>query len=67
VLRITDERFQQGLEKMIDLLDAETALREAEVRELTARYDEAFALFRLHFATGFSLINPIIAAEDEAI
>lgn len=66
-LRITDERFQQGLEKMIDLLDAETALREAEVRELTARYDEAFALFRLHFATGFSLINPVTATEDEKI
>ncbi len=66
-LRITDERFQQGLEKMIDLLDAETALREAEVRELTARYDEAFALFRLHFAAGFSLINPIVATEDEKI
>ena len=66
-LRITDERFQQGLEKMIDLLDAETALREAEVRELTARYDEAFALFRLHFAAGFSLINPIVATEDEEI
>ncbi len=66
-LRITDERFQQGLEKMIDLLDAETTLREAEVRELTARYDEAFALYRLHYATGFSLINPIVATEDEEI
>jgi len=66
-LRITDERFQQGLEKMIDLLDAETSLREAEVRELTARYDEAFAIHRLHFATGFSLINPVTATEDTEI
>jgi outer membrane protein TolC len=66
-LRITDERFQQGLEKMIDLLDAETALREAEVRELTARYDEAFAIHRLHFAAGFSLINPVTATEDNEI
>jgi outer membrane protein TolC len=66
-LRITDERFQQGLEKMIDLLDSETALREAEVRELTARYDEAFALFRLHFAAGHSLISTDTATEEEEI
>lgn len=63
-LRITGERFQQGLEKMIDLLDAETALREAEVRELTARYDEAFAIHRLHFAAGRSLTDTDTATED---
>jgi outer membrane protein TolC len=51
-LRITERRFEQGLDKMVDLLDAETALREAEVRELVARYDSAFAAYRLNFATG---------------
>jgi len=66
-LRITDERFQQGLEKMIDLLDAETSLREAEVRELTARYDEAFAIHRLHFAAGHSLIDTDSATEDTTL
>ena len=38
--------------RMIDLLDAETALREAEVRELVARYDATLAAYRLNFATG---------------
>jgi outer membrane protein len=51
-LRIIERRFEQGLDKMIDLLDSETALREAEVRELVARYDAAFAIYRLDFATG---------------
>jgi outer membrane protein len=51
-LRIIERRFEQGLDKMIDLLDAETALREAEVRELVARYDAIMALYRLNFASG---------------
>jgi len=51
-LRIIERRFEQGLDKMIDLLDAETALREAEVRELVARYDAALATHRLNFASG---------------
>jgi len=38
-LRVREHRFTQGLDKMIDLLDAETAAREAELRELVARYD----------------------------
>jgi outer membrane protein TolC len=51
-LRIVERRFEQGLARMIDLLDAETALREAEVRELVARYDATLAAYRLNFATG---------------
>ncbi len=35
--RITQERFQQGVVKMIDLVDATTALQEAQTRELVAR------------------------------
>jgi outer membrane protein TolC len=54
-LRITERRFEQGLDRMIDLLDSETALREAEVRELVARYDAAFAAFALSYACGLPI------------
>ena len=55
-LRVREHRFKQGLDKMIDLLDAETALREAETRELVARYDVALSTTRLHFVSGATLI-----------
>ena len=55
-LRVREQRFTQGLERMVDLLDAETALREAETRELVARYDVALSTYRLHFVSGASLI-----------
>jgi outer membrane protein TolC len=55
-LRVREQRFKQGLDRMIDLLDAETALREAETRELVARYDVALATARLHFVSGATLI-----------
>jgi outer membrane protein TolC len=56
-LRVRDSRFKQGLDKMIDLLDAETALREAELRELVARYDVALDTYRLRFVSGTNLIQ----------
>jgi outer membrane protein TolC len=56
-LRVRESRFRQGLDKMIDLLDAETSLREAEMRELTARYDVLLHTNRLHFVSGATLIN----------
>jgi len=55
-LRVRESRFKQGLDKMIDLLDAETALREAEMRELVARYDIALDTYRLRYASGATLI-----------
>ena len=55
-LRVREHRFKQGLDKMVDLLDAETALREAETRELVARYDVALSTTRLHFVSGATLI-----------
>jgi outer membrane protein TolC len=55
-LRVREQRFKQGLDKMVDLLDAETALREAETRELVARYDVALSTYRLHFVSGATLI-----------
>ena len=60
-VRVRESRFQQGLDKMIDLLDAETGLREAEMRELVARYDAALDTNRLRYVSGATLIN---TAED---
>ena len=56
-LRVRERRFQQGLDKMIDLLDAETALREAELREMVARYDVILGSYRVLFASGGSLVE----------
>jgi len=62
--RVREERFKQGLDKMIDLLDADTQLREAEVRELTARYDLVLATYRLYFSSGKSLIATVTPMEE---
>lgn len=56
-LRVRENRFKQGLDKMIDLLDAETALREAELRELVARYDLSLSTYELLFVSGGSPIQ----------
>ncbi len=50
--RITSERFKTGVVRMLDLLDAATARREAETRELTARADAHAAALRLAVAAG---------------
>ncbi len=50
--RITEERFRAGIVKMIDLLDAATARREAETRELVARSEAVAARLRLAVAAG---------------
>jgi outer membrane protein TolC len=55
--RVRASRFKQGLDKMIDLLDAETGLREAEMRELVARYDVVLDTHRLRYVAGASLIS----------
>jgi outer membrane protein TolC len=55
-VRVRESRFKQGLDKMIDLLDAETALREAEMRELVARYDIALDTHRLRYVSGATLL-----------
>lgn len=63
-LRIREQRFRQGLDKMIDLLSAQTALTEAEVRELVARFDAALATFRLHFAAGAPMTSHFIPTDS---
>ena len=55
--RVRESRFKQGLDKMIDLLDAETGLREAEMRELVARYDVVLDTHRLRYASGATTTN----------
>jgi len=52
--RIVEERFKSGIVKTIDLLDAETARREAETRELVARAQAQLAAFRLAVKSGKS-------------
>lgn len=50
--RIVEERFRRGVARTIDLLDAATARREAETRELVARADAQLAALRLAVAAG---------------
>ncbi len=52
VERITEERFKTGVVKMIDLLDAATARREAETRQLVACGEAAAAALRLVVESG---------------
>lgn len=62
-LRVVEDRFREGVAKMIDLLDAETALRESEVRELVARYDSYLAAWRLRHAAGLDIVELNAAGE----
>lgn len=51
-VRITEERFRAGIARTIDLLDAVTARREAETRELVTRAEAHLASFELAVAAG---------------
>jgi outer membrane protein TolC len=51
-LDIIEARFEQGVVRMADLLDAETQLDDARVRELNAGFDVQRAARSLAFATG---------------
>jgi outer membrane protein len=50
--RIVSERFQNGIVKMLDLLDVTTARREVETRELVARAESHLTAFRLALKAG---------------
>ena len=50
--RITEARFEQGVVKMLDLLDATTARLEAENRELMARTEAHLADLMLALRAG---------------
>jgi outer membrane protein TolC len=53
-VRIVEERFRAGVVKTTDLLDAATARREAEMRELVARAEAWLAQLHLALAAGES-------------
>ncbi len=53
-VRILEERFGAGVVKTLDLLDAVTARREAETRELASRAEADLALLELSVAAGLS-------------
>jgi outer membrane protein TolC len=50
--RILEARFEQGVVRTLDVLDASTARREAEGRELSARADAWRSGFELMTALG---------------
>lgn len=52
VARIVEARYQQGIVRTLDVLDAATALRESETRELSARAAAWEATFDLALAVG---------------
>lgn len=51
-VRIVEERFRAGVIRTTDVLDAATARREAEMRELSARAEAWIAQLRLSLAAG---------------
>ena len=51
-LEIVEDRYKEGLTTLPDLLDAETALTEARLRDLAARRDLLVARARLDLAVG---------------
>lgn len=64
--RIVDLRFRQGVAKMLDLIDAATARREAEFRELVARARAHQASFRLAFRAGLPP-ESILPSDDQGV
>ncbi len=58
-LAILEDRFDHGLARMTDLLDAETMAHEARVRETQTRYDLEKSLRTLRFAIGLSPIPEV--------
>jgi outer membrane protein len=58
-LAILEDRFNQGVEKVTDLLDAETMLNEARLRDLQARFDLGRAVRALDFTTGSSPVPEV--------
>jgi len=61
-VRITEQRFRAGVVKTLDLLDAVTARRDAETRELVARADAHLATLRLAVQSGRAP-ETVLAAE----
>lgn len=58
-LAILEDRMGQGVAKVTDVLDAETMLNEARLRELTSRFDLQRSIRTLNFATGSTPVPEI--------
>jgi outer membrane protein len=58
-LAILEDRYDQGLTRMTDLLDAETMAHEARVRETQMRYDLQSALRTFRFVIGLPPIPEV--------
>lgn len=61
-VRIVEERFRAGVVKSLDLLDAATARREAEMRELVARAEAWLARLHLALAAGEAPETVLVAS-----
>jgi outer membrane protein TolC len=59
-LSILEARFEQGVARVTDLLDAETMLDDARVRELNARFDLMRAARTLDFAVGLPPVPEVL-------
>jgi outer membrane protein TolC len=49
---LTEEAYRAGAASLLDVLNAQVALAQAETQELQARYDLRRALFALRHAIG---------------
>ncbi len=63
-LEIMSNRFEQGLIKIADLLDAQTALTESKTNELNATYDLILARLSLHHVIGDRQCGPENSVEE---
>jgi len=59
-LSILEDRFAQGVARVTDLLDAETTLDDARLRELNARFDLQHAARTLRFAVGLPPVPEVL-------
>lgn len=59
-LTILEARFEQGVARITDLLDTETMLDDARVRELNARFDLQRATRTLDFAVGLPPVPEVL-------
>lgn len=64
-LSILEARFEQGVSKVTDLLDAETMLNEARARDLKGRFDVERSLMALNFATGLPPVADATTGSEE--
>ena len=65
-VRIIEDRFRSGVVKSIDLLDAATAQREAEMRELVARAEAWLTHLHLALAAGLQPETVLLSSTPQS-